>query len=371
MVPDRTQMVRAYLLSALVVLVAAGGSLLYMETASIKLWVPEQSLGVQVTLTSLPTQHIQANITESQQGSASTVQISPTYASGQVVFSCSPACQRAPVIIAQGQLITTAKSLGYATQAPATITTTTGSATVTVRATSPGAAWNADVDTLKVIANNSDSGLTVTNPAAIAGGANARSAQVIQQSDYFAVSEALTIKVTNELGAALNINAHGMLYVGDPEPVITITSDHNVGDETPSFTIKMTGTIGGTAFSESQAKAIVLAALQAKIPPGQELTNDPVQIIYQGQQAAPDTGVIVIAKAEGFVIPKLSPQSLSAQIRGLSPAAAAHSLQRAAPGSLVDIQISPAAAPFLPLIAEHIAVTVIVQPNSRAKPAGL
>jgi hypothetical protein len=364
-------MVRAYLLSALVVLVAAGGSFLYMETASVKLSVPEQSIGTQVTLTSLPTQRIQAKITESQQGSASTVQISPTYASGQVVLSCSPACQRAPVIIAPGQLITTAKSLGYATQAPVTITTTTGSATVNVRATSPGAAWNADIDTLKIIANNSDSGLKVTNPAAIAGGANARAAQVIQQSDYDTVRSALTVKVNDELGAELNTNAQGMLYVGDPQPVITVTSDHSVGDETPSFTITMTGTIGATEFSESQAKAIMLAALQAKIPPGQELTSDPVQIIYQGQPAGPGGDVVVVSKAVGFIVPKLSPQSLSSQIRGLSPAEAAKSLQRSAPGSLVEIRLSPSVAPLMPIFAEHISVTVILEANTRARPTGL
>lgn len=371
MVPDRTQMVRAYILSALVVLVAAGASLLYMETASVKVSVPEQSLGTQVTLTSLPTQRIQANITESQQGTASTVQISPTYASGQVVFSCSPACQRAPLVMGQGQLITTAKSLGYATQAPATITTTTGSATVSVRATSPGAAWNADPDTLTIIANNSDSGLKVTNPAAIAGGANARSAQVIQQSDFDTVRSALTVKVTNELGAALNVNAQGSLYVGDPQPVITFTSDHNVGAETPSFTITMTGTIGATEFSESQAKAIMMAALQAKIPPGHELTSDPVQIIYQSQPAGSNGDVVVIGKAVGLVVPKLSAQSLSSQIRGLSPAEAAKSLQRTAPGSLVEIRISPSVAPLLPIFAEHISVQVILEANPRARPTGL
>ena len=369
-------MVRAYLLSIVVVLVAAGGSLLFLETASVKLSVPPQSVGALVSLSgpqsgALPTQHIQANITESQQGTASTVQISATYAAGQVVFSCSPACQRAPVVIAQGQLITTAKSLGYATQAAATITTTTGSATVTVRATSPGAAWNADLDTLTNIVNNSDSGLKVTNPAPIAGGVNPRSAQVIQQSDYDTVRSALTVKVTNELGAALNVNAQGMLYVGDPQPVITVTSDHNVGDETPSFTITMTGTIGGTAFVESQAKAIMMAALRAKIPPGQELTSDPVQIIYQAVPASAGGDVVVIGKAVGYIVPKLSRDSLSAQIRGLSPTEAAKSLQRTAPGSLVEIRISPAVAPFLPLLTNHISVTVIVESNSRARPPAL
>jgi len=367
MVPGRTQIVRAYLLSAVVVLAAAGGSLLYTETASVKLSVPRQSIEAYVTLSGgstggpLTTQRMQVNITESQQGTASTVQISPTYASGQVVFRCSPACQRAPVTIAQGQLITTARSLGYATQEPATITTTTGEATVTVRAVSPGADWNADIGTLTIIADNSDSGLKVTNPVAIAGGASARSAQVIQPSDYDTVRNALNVKVTNELGVALFANANGTDYVGDPWSIITVTSDHAVGDETPSFTIKTTGTEGATAFSESQANAIMLAALMAKVPPGQELTNDRIQYIYQSHQVAPNADVLVTGKADGFVVPKLSPQALRTQIRGLSPAEATRSLQRSEPGSQVEIRISPSWVPWLPIIEDHISLTVVVE----------
>jgi hypothetical protein len=362
---DRTQLFAAYVLSATVVLVAAGGSLIFMETASVKLSVTAQRLEADATLSGngLPTQRIQANITESQQGTASAVQISAIYASGQVVFNCSPACSKAPFTIPPGTLVTSAKSLGYATEAAATITSTTGSVPAVVRATAPGAAWNADRDIVTTIANNSDPGLHVTNPTAIAGGADGRTTQVIQQSDYDAVRNALTVKVNNELGAALNVNAQGTLYVGDPQPVITVTSDHSVGDETPSFTIKMVGTIGATTFSESQAKAIMLAKLQAKIPLGQELTNDPVLIIYQGQQVAPNTDTLVTAKASGFVIPKLSPRSLSSQIRGLTPAQAARSLQRTAPGSLVEIRISPAVVPWLPIITEHISLTVVVKPR--------
>jgi hypothetical protein len=377
MVPDRRQLLRAYLLSATVVLVAAGGSLLFMETASVKLSVPRHSIEAYVPLAGGPTggplqtQRIAASITESQQGTASTVEIGATYAAGQVVFRCSPSCSKAPVIIAPGTLITNGQSLGYATQALATIATTTGSATADVRATSPGAAWNSDINTLTIIADNSDTSLKVTNPAAIAGGVNAHSAQVIQQSDYDGVLNALNLKVNKELGAALYANAHQADYVGDPQPVIVVTSDHSVGEAVPSFTITISGKVGATTFSESQANTIMLAALKAKAGPGQDLTNDPIQYIYQSNQVAPNVDLLVTGKADGFVIPKLSAQTLSAQIRGLSPAEAARSLQRAAPGSLIEIRISPSAAPFLPLIAEHISINVVVDTSARAGAKGL
>jgi hypothetical protein len=360
---SRTQLLVAYILSALAVLFAAAGSLLFTETADVKLSVPPQRVVALITLAAgLQTQRIHADVTDSQQGTASTVLTNPIYAAGQVVFTCSPACKQAPLTIPQGTLVTTAKSLGYATQAPAQITTTTGSsASVPVRATAPGAAWNADPNTLTTVANSPDANLHVTNPTPISGGANPRSAQVIQQSDFDAVRNALTVKVNDELAVALKFNAHGMSLVADGQPVINLTSDHNVGDETATFTITMTGTSAAVAYSDSQAQALLRSALQAKIPAGDELTNDPIEAVYQIGQSNANGDVSLIGKASGFAIPKLSQQTLRSQIRALTPAQAARSLQRSAPGSVIEIRISPSTMPWLPVIADHIALTVVVE----------
>jgi Baseplate J-like protein len=362
---SRRQLFIAYVVSVLAVLFAAVGSLLLTETAAVKLSVPPQRVVALVTLAAgLQTQRIHADVTDSQQGTASTVLTNPIYAAGQVVFSCSPACKQAPVTIPQGTLVTTAKSLGYTTQAAVMIATTTGSsAPVAVRATAPGAAWNADPNTLTGIANPNapDANLHVTNPAAIIGGANPRSAQVIQQSDFDAVRNALTVKVNDELAVALNFNAHGMSFVADGAPVINLTSDHSVGDETPTFTITMTGTSGAVAFSDSEAVALLRSALQSKIPTSDELTNDPIQAVYQVGQANANGDVSIIAKASGFAIPRLSQLALRSQIRGLTPTQAARSLQRTAPGSVIEIRISPSAMPWLPVVADHISLTVVVE----------
>jgi hypothetical protein len=360
---SRRQLFLAYVLSALAVVFAAVGSLLFTETAVVKLSVAPQRVVAQVTLAAgLQTQRIHADVTDSQQGTASSVVTNPTYAAGQVIFSCSPACKQAPVTISQGTLVTTAKSLGYTTQSAVMITTTTGSsAPVAVRATAPGAAWNADANTLTTIANSPDANLHVTNAAAIVGGTNPRSAQVIQQSDFDAVRNALTVKINDELAVALKFNAHGMNFVADGAPVVNLTSDHSVGDETPTFTITMTGTSGAVAFSDSQAQALIRSALQAKIPAGDELTNDPIQAVYQVGQPNANGDVGIIGKASGFAIPKLSQASLRSQIRGLTPAQAARSLQRTAPGSLIEIRISPSAMPWLPVVADHITLTVVVE----------
>ena len=95
MTQNRAQLVRAYILSAIVVLVAALGSFMNFETASVKLSVPPQKLVATATLTGgqtsgdLKTQHIEATVTEAQGGTASTVLVVPTFATGRVVFSCA------------------------------------------------------------------------------------------------------------------------------------------------------------------------------------------------------------------------------------------------------------------------------------------
>lgn len=362
MIPSPRQLFAAYVLSATAVVVAASGSVLYSETARVKLSIPPQRLEANVTLTSgdLHTQRIAASVTDSQQGTAGTVQISAVYAAGQVEFTCS-SCQKYPLNIPPGTLVSTAKSLAYATETAAIITATVPAAAVAVRATAAGPAWNTDPNTVTTITNSPDSSLHVTNAAAITGGANARSAQVIQQSDFDSVRNELTARVNNHLQVELTAQAQGLNFIADPQPVLSLSSDHNVGDETPSFTITIAGKIGAFAFSESEAQKLLRSQLMARVPPNEELTADPIQANLQ-MLAISNGDMVVTEKAVGFVVPKLSQQSVSSQVRGLTPAQAARLLQRKAPGSLVEIQISPAAVPWLPLVAQHISVTIVVEP---------
>lgn len=368
---------------ALVLLATAAGSLLYVESASVNLTLEPHSVETIVTLAGgpsggpLPIQRFKASATESQQGFASTVQVGAAYASGYVRFTynCTVSCVDPGAFVPAGTLVANSQSMTYATQANAAISSSPGTMLVSVRATGVGASWNSAADTVTTITSSfpHTGDLTVTNPSAISGGADGRLAHVIQPSDYDVVRDALTTKVINELGAELYATSKGGQYAGDSQPVYTVTSDHSIGDETPSFTITVSGTIGATAFSPDQANAILLAALKAAVPPGQELTKDPVQFIFQGRQVAnpnPDvlvTGddVLLTGKADGFAIPAVTPESLRSQIRGFSPAEAMRSIQHEAPGSRVEIRVSPTAMPFLPLIADHIAVTVVREPARR------
>jgi Baseplate J-like protein len=364
-------MVSAYILSAVVVLVAALGSLIYSENATVKLSVPPQKLVATAQFSAgqtsgdLKTQHIGATVTQALAGTAMTVLVDATYATGNVVFSysCKSAtCPSGPLTLPSGTLVTTANSLAYTTQAPAAVKRPTGSATVAVRATAPGTFWNTGKSTITVINENPDLYLHVTNPAAVAGARDAHSAPVIQQSDWDSVVTALTSRVTAALDISLKTKAFQMSYIANGPPLLTMTSDHKVGDVVRGFTITMTGTIGATAFSDIEAQALMRAAFDAKVPPGQQLIGDSIETTWQILQASPNGDLVVNGTAVGFVAPKVSTDTLRSQIRGLSLANARKALERAVPGSKVEIRISPVAVPWLPLFKEHISLTVVIQP---------
>jgi hypothetical protein len=371
MAQNQTQLIRGIILSAIVVLVAALGSLVYAETATVKLSVPPQKLGATATLSGsqtggdLKTQHIDATATKSLDGTAMTVFIEPKFATGQVVFkyTCkSGNCQTRPIGVPAGTLVTSASLLGYATQANATLQSPTWTATVAVRATSPGTAWNTAKNTITAINDNATPDLHVSNPAAIIGGTDGRSAQVIQQSDWDAVLNQLTPMVADALDLALKATAPDMSFINNGPPLMTVTSNHRIGDLTSTFTITMTGRVGATAFSNAEAVRLIRSALDAKIPAGQQLTNDSVEITWQILQTSPNGDITVSGSALGFIAPKVSTDTLRAHIRGLSPTQARKSLEQTVPGSAVEIHVSPGILPWLPLIAEHIKLTVVVLP---------
>jgi hypothetical protein len=290
--------------------------------------------------------------------------VGPTFATGTVVFSC-PACASTDKVEVQaGTLVTNANSLGYATQAAATVTRA-HTATVAVSATATGASWNTGKATITGISNPPTLKLHVTNPAAIAGGSDVHPAQVIQQSDLDAARSTLETKITAALGVALKAKATQMTYVADGPPAFTVISDHKVGDQASTFTMTMTGSVGATAFSDSDARALMRSALAAQIPTGQQLTSDPLDITWETQKAGPNGAVTVKGSAVGYIAPTLSTNKLRAGIRGVNRAEARRSLERSVPGSTAEIQISPFEVPWLPLIAEHISITVLVQPAGR------
>lgn len=358
----------AFVLSAVAVVAAILGSLVIFETASIKLTVPAARVVADKTLNGGPsgadlvTTRIHADVADTEQGTTSTVDVPAAPATGQVKFHLMCPCQA--VTEPAGTVVATTKGFRYLTTAQVVMQQGTQSQdqTVGVRANVSGAAGNTAPNTVTVIENNtSHPNLSVTNPQPITGGADATTAQVVQQSDLDRVRSELTDKVTLDLGAALKAQAEGLGYVPDGQPTLTTASDHQVGDHTPTFTMTISATQAAIAFSSVHADALMRTALEQKVPKGFALTADPVQTSYQVQKTSANGDVTIKGSAIGVAVPNVTSNQLKARIKGMRVDAARRQLEQLAPGVTADITVRPA-IPWLPVLQDHITLTIVRKP---------
>jgi baseplate J-like protein len=356
----------AYVLSGIAAVAAALGSLVIMETATVKLVVPASKLVANVTMKGGPhgqdlvTTTIQANVTDSQQGTASQTPVPPTFATGQVVFACSP-CGAGTQPIPDGISVSTAGAgpIHYTTQGRADIVPPHTSVQVAIRAQQPGKAGNTAPNTVTVI-DKVMPNFTVSNPAAIAGGTDATTNQVIQQSDLDRVRLALSAKVGQDLDAALKAQAEGLHYLADGQPAVKIDTDHKVGDQVATFTMTIYASLSATAFSQAQADSIMRTALDQKLPKKFQLTADPIQTVYQVQTPSATGNITIKGTGTGVMVPNVTAGELTSQIRGMRVDAARHQLELLAPGTTVDISVKPS-IPWLPVLQDHINLTIVVE----------
>jgi len=364
---SRQPLLLAYVFSIVAVLAAVLGSLVVMETATIKVWVPTSRIVANLTINGgtsgheLKTTRIQADVTDTMQGTASTGTVAATYASGQAVFTCSP-CSATATPIPDGTTVSTTAGVHYSTNGPAEVSTSHTSVTVAIRAVLTGPQGNTAANTVTVI-DKPIANVKVVNPQPITGGADATTGQVVQQSDLDRTQLALTAKIAQDLDAALKAQAEGLGYIADGQPTLNVTSDHKVGDAVATFTMTMTGSLGATAFSLSEADALMRAALNQKVPKGYQLTAAPIQTSYQADKPSANGDVTIKGSAVGVLIPNVTADELKSRIRGKRVDAARHQLELLAPGTTVDINVKPA-VPWLPVLQDHISLTIVLQPSA-------
>jgi hypothetical protein len=353
----------AYVLSAIAVLAAALGSLVVMETATVKLVVPASKLVANVTMKGGPhgqdlvTTTILADISDSQQGTASTIPVLATLATGQVVFTCSP-CSTSPTPIPFGTTVSTTAGVHYDVGS-GEVSAAHPSLAVAAHALVSGKTGNTAANTVTVI-DKPIANVKVTNPQPFAGGTDATTNQVIQQADLDKVRLELTAKVSQDLDAALKAQAEGLNYLTDGQPTLTVTTDHKVGDQVATFNMTIAAKLSAIAFSQAQADLIMRNALDKSLPKKYQLTADPIQTVYQVQKPSANGDIAIKGTGTGVMVPNVTAGELKARIRGMRVDAARQQLQLLAPGTTVDISVKPS-IPWLPVLQDHINLTIVVE----------
>jgi baseplate J-like protein len=359
---SRQPLLPAYVLSAIAVVTAALGSLVVMETATVKLVVPASKLVANVTMKGGPhgqdlvTTTINADVSESQQGTATTIPVPAKPATGQVVFTCSP-CSSTPSPIPFGTTVSTTAGIHYDVGA-GEVSAAHSSLTVAAHALVAGTTGNTAANTVTVI-DKPIPNVKVTNPQPFAGGAEATTIQVIQQSDLDRVQLELTAKVSQDIDAALKAQAEGLNYLTDGTPTLKVTTDHKVGEQVATFNMTIAATLSAVAFSQAQADTIMRNALDQKLPKKFQLTADPIQTVYQVQKPSANGDITIKGTGTGIIVPNVTAGDLKARIRGMRVDAARQQLELLAPGTTVDISVKPS-VPWLPVLQDHINLTIEV-----------
>jgi hypothetical protein len=233
--------------------------------------------------------------------------------------------------------------------------------------------WNGSGGEIDGVTDASHVNWTLSNAAAMTGGADATTQSVFSASDVSsaqAQQQTLDTKLTQKANKQLRHLASqdkGVLAQNAAGTGITVTVTNptlptgcNTSASTPcpagsSQTLTVTVTAAGTSYSRSGARAAVLRDLKSKIPSGSELLADP----KVGQLVVVSAGaggtVTLTCRAVGYWAPKLDLAPFRSKLVFMGPGAARTYLLSQLPGaSTVAVKQSPYGLPWLPLFSGSI-----------------
>jgi hypothetical protein len=198
----------------------------------------------------------------------------------------------------------------------------------------------------------------VDNPQAITGGADARTATIIQQSDLDGARDAYSRDAIPQVTDQLNSKAQGLKVVLVGKGVqATVTSDHKVGEEVTGFTVTVKVAGDAVAFDEKVVKQLIKTALERKLSQGSQLTPN-LTLTYDPIDATTDGHITLNGHSSGFYTPVFLQAAIRGHLKGMSPAKA-HAFLQSLP-NVVDARVtqSPYGLPWLPLFSSRITLKI-------------
>ena len=377
---------RPYLIGAavLVVVVLLVG-ILYLPTATATVFVQGTPIKADVTLLGAPgvaagspdhfaTQAIHAEESQNLPGTPTgQKQIDAAKATGQVTFKASCSGFICSVPIRSGTDVSTGSGKHYLTTKSVTVQSTLvsqGSVDAPVAAVQAGLAGNTEVDTIRYINNNNpDDLLSVDNGQAITGGADARTATVIQQSDIDSIKDVYAKDALPRVTDQLNGKAQGkkIVLVGNGVQA-SAKPDHAVGEEVGGFTVAIKVAGDGVAYDEKAVQEMLKGFLQRKVPQGSQLTTDGTSLKYDPADATADGHITLNGHLSGFYTPIFLEPAIRAHLKGMSPSKGRAFLQTLR--NVVDARVtqSPFGLPWLPLFSSRITLKIQEVSSSSASP---
>ena len=368
---------RIVVIAVAAILLAGGVAAVVFSSATVTLMVAAQKLQTDLqlqgsayvfhdtSLSSFPTQALSATATGTQGGPATgQQQIAAIAATGEVVFvaaSCGPM-----IPILAGTLIATSDGIQFMTNRPVSLCAGSASANVQATAVAAGAAGNVFAGTISGIVHPVP-GVIVTNPAATTGGADARTATVIQQRDVDTARQQLLAQLDGQARANLTAQVQGqrLHLITSSTPQVTSQLDQAVGTETPAFSLSMTETLKGVAFSDEDVHQRLRATIMQRVPAGYTLTGDPIRTWFDVTAANDNGSVTLSGHGLAYTLPVVDRAAIERTVALKTRGSAAAELRRLPDVVEVRIDERPLPLPFMPPLSSRISINVFEIPGGR------
>jgi len=375
---------RPYLIGAAVLaVVGLLVGILYLPTATATVSVQGTAINGDITLLGAPgtsagspdhfaTQAIHASQSQTFPGTPTGQNPIPAQPSvGEVTFTenCQFLCDSGTTLIPTGTSVSTSDGKRYTTTKAVSVASPRGSGTAPVKAATAGPDGNTGAHTITNIDRNRDFNLSVDNSQATSGGADPRTATVIQQSDIDSIREVYAKDAVPQVTDQLTSKAQGqkLVLVGGGVQA-TATADHKVGEEVTGFTITIKVAGDGIAFDEKAVQQMLKSSLQRKIPQGSQLTTNGTTLKYEPIDATTDGHITLNGHASGFYTPIFLEPAIRSHLKGMSPTNGRAFLQSLR--NVVDARVtqSPFGLPWLPLFSSRITLKIQEVSSNSASP---
>ncbi len=359
--------------AAVLVLLAVVAGALYLPSATLTLVVAGTPVNLEQTITGSPaavapgtTAQVQTTLVDAQevkvlQEKATGVkQIPAVNATGSVIFFFRD-CSLCNVTLPTGTTVSTTTGIRFKTQKSVYVPLFNGETDpVPVAATEPGTAGNVEANKItQVQINDPDKKLHARNPNPTTGGTDVKNLTVVSGDDQKRAEKRLIDELTPKVKQQLAGKATGSVKpVGDAFLNHETSFDRNAGEEVEQFnaTVKLAGK--QVLLDDASVKRLLQQGLQAKVPPGFQLTDDPVKLSYPLESVTPEGNVVFKGKAQGIVRPVFSLPDIRVRAKGKSPADARAALSKLPSVQDVQVRQSPLALPRLPIFGSRIFVRV-------------
>jgi hypothetical protein len=382
-----------YITAATLLLVGLFGAAIYVPSASVTL-IAQAAPYTQkdVELQAQPgsgTIHVRAvAISRSNsQGFKTTgvIQVQLAPATGQVTYTNNfpvPKCPgincgSAGIVVPYGQRLMNTNNLEFAQNSGNTVVPwknasgVVGTANANVIAVTAGSAGNVGSATITTIEGNTYDQLTVTNPQATGGGADASTTPQMTEADFDAGRAQLEQELRQSIAQTLvgsgqpGEKLSETIIYGAPQ----YTTDHQPNEKVPSFSGTMTISGEGAFYSDSDVQKAYQTYLSQRVPNDQQLlTESPIQVQYRILNATAGGNLTFLGSAAAYVAPKLDQAKILSQIVGRPLAQARFYLERL-PIRSVAIKEQPMSLPLMPLLIGRISLHYVVESGAPSSSA--